>query len=142
MPGATTASEVFFDWRDRLEAVHDAPDRAEQADEGAVGADRGQEAHVALLDRSISRPMVTPITRSMRSCRATCRRLGGDHPLETDRRHSRIAAAKIARHRIVGLGADPVVEVFERHARPERVLERLGAALQPAQRRSGESSRR
>ena len=50
MPGATTASDVFFDCGDVAEGVHDAPHRAEQADEGGVGADRGEEAE-PLLDR-------------------------------------------------------------------------------------------
>jgi hypothetical protein len=44
-----------------------------------------------------------------------------------------MAAAKNARHGIVGLGADPVIEILQRDAGPEGILERLRAALQRPQ---------
>ena len=47
MPGATTARLVVCDFRDADEAVHDAPDRAEQADEGRGRADGGEHAGAA-----------------------------------------------------------------------------------------------
>ena len=46
--------------------------------------------------RSISRPTVTLMTRSMRSCRLAFIELLPSRPLATLRRHSRIAAANTA----------------------------------------------
>ena len=98
MPGATTASVVFFDCA-MLEGVHDAPDRAEQADEGGGGADRREEAQCRSI-ASISRWMVTPMTCSMRWRRpARAVALGGLVATAPPFAHG---GREDARHRVVG----------------------------------------
>ncbi len=95
MPGATTARLVFLaaaiDWK-LFMMPHTVPNRPTK---GAV------EPTVARNDmkrssRSISRPTVTCITRSMRSCRLVFTVALAAKPFATLRRHSRMAAAKTA----------------------------------------------
>ncbi len=47
MPGATTARLVVCAFENADEAVHDAPHRAKQADEGAGGTDRREKPRAA-----------------------------------------------------------------------------------------------
>jgi hypothetical protein len=60
----------------------------------------------------------------MRLCSPARTWLALASPRAAERRHSRIAAANIA---------DAIVEIVERAAGPEHVLEIVGAGLQPAQ---------
>ena len=55
MPGATTASEVFFDAAIELERGHDAPDRAEQADERAGRGDGRQHQQIGFEPLDLAR---------------------------------------------------------------------------------------
>ena len=99
MPGATTASELILLLADLEEAVHDPPDRAEQADERRHRAHRREEVQ----------PVGEPV------------RLGGEHAAHDrgdaladafrslldpfDRRHSSTPAAASARQRHLRLAA-------------------------------------
>ena len=106
--------------RDRLEAVHDAPDRAEQADERRGRADRRERAQMALEPLELAlegqrHHLADPLEQARaRGARRRARRLA---PLLHRRGEQQ-------RHRVVGLAAEPAVEVVERRARPEGALER------------------
>jgi len=95
MPGATTARLVFFeaamDWKLSMmpQTVPNSPTK------GAVEPTVARNA-MNRSTRSISRPTVTFMTRSMRCCRLARMTAVPRRPLEALRRHSRIAAPKTA----------------------------------------------
>ena len=100
MPGATTARLVFFDaaidWK-LFMMPQTVPNRPTN---GAVEPTVARKL-MKRSTRSISRPTVTFMTRSMRCCRLA--RMPGvpSRPLAALRRHSRIAAANTA---LIGSG--------------------------------------
>ncbi len=94
MPGATTASDVFFCAAIAVKLFmmpHTVPNRPTN---GAVDPTLARNGRY-FSSRSSSRPTVTDITRSMRCCRLA-RDAVGLATLAAERRHSRIAAANTA----------------------------------------------
>src|SRR5438270_3152187 len=95
MPGATTARLVFFeaaiDWKLSM-IPQTVPNRPTN---GAVAPTVARNVMKRSI-RSISRPTVTFMTRSMRCCRLARITAVPRRPLAALRRHSRIAAAKTA----------------------------------------------
>src|SRR5947199_318239 len=104
--------------RDVAEAVHDAPHRAEQPDEGGVGTDRGEEAQ-PLLDRlHLARDRHTHHLLDALAKGGT-RRGTGSQALGHRAAPFAHRRGEDARHRIIGLGADAVIEILQRHTGPE-----------------------
>src|SRR5690349_14984970 len=93
IPGATTARLVFFaaaiDWKLSM-MPHTVPNRPTT---GAVAPTVARK-FIKRSTRSISRPSVTFMTRSIRCCRLARIVAVPRRPLAALRRHSRIAAAK------------------------------------------------
>ncbi len=93
MPGATTARLVFFaaaiDWKLSI-MPQTVPNRPTK---GAVAPTVARNG-IKRSTRSISRPSVTFMTRSIRCCRLARIVAVPRRPLAALRRHSRIAAAK------------------------------------------------
>src|SRR5437762_10766874 len=116
---------------DRLEAVHNAPDRAEQADKGGGRAHRREERHKALdplhlaPERHIHDAFDTLLQAGAHRRRAE-KTLGGTAPPFAHR------GGEDRAHRVVRALADAIEQIVERAARPERLLEARRGVLQPA----------
>src|SRR6516225_6190273 len=121
MPGATTARLVFLDaaiaWK-LFMMPQTVPKRPMKGEVDPTVARNGMKRS----SRSISRFTVTCMTRSMRSWRLV-RSAGAAAPFA----HRR---GEDGGHGIERPRADAVVEIVERAARPEALLEMLGIALQ------------
>ena len=118
---------------DRLKAVHDAPDRAEQADERRRRPDRREKRHKPLdplhlaADGHVHHPLDALLQAGAHD-RGAEQPLGGAAPPFAHRRR------KHRGHRIGRALADALVEVVERAARPEALFKagrRVAQAAQP-----------
>src|SRR6266702_3852660 len=113
----------IFRRRDRLEARHDAPDRAEQADEGAGGADGREHQQPAFqpLDLARDRNVHHLVDAHLKACDRAGLAFERALPL-AHRRH------EAGRHGMRRLGRERAIEVLDRLAGPERLLEAVHRA--------------
>src|SRR5208283_3022596 len=122
MPGATTAREVFLEAAIERNAVmmpQTVPKRPTKGlAEATVASTSSEDSSF-----STSRPIETSSTLSMRVCSPMKEAFG----FCTERFHSRIAATKSEAVPFVGRG-DLVVELVERIARPEGLVEKVHRA--------------
>ncbi len=132
MPGATTASEVFFDWAiwpKLFMMPHTVPNRPTKVALAPTVAEESEplfdRLHLAL--DGDAHHLLDALTEGGTRRGARSQALGHR---TTPFAH---CGREDARHGVVRLAADAIVEILQRHARPERVLESLGAALQRAQ---------
>src|SRR4029453_15641429 len=102
MPGATTASEVFFDWAmwpKLFMMPHTVPNRPTKVALAPPVARKPSRFSIASIPGGGVRPipgyLVTLITGSMRWRRAARAVALVARPFETERRHSRMAAEKM-----------------------------------------------
>jgi hypothetical protein len=126
MPGATTAREVLFEAAIDWKLVHDAPDRAEQADEGTGRADGGQEEETALEttdlagDGDVEHLVYPRLEAELRTRAGLEAALPFAHGRDEDRRHALRRAA-----------AERAVELLQRLAGPECLLEAVELLAHP-----------
>src|SRR5689334_18855872 len=112
---------------DRLEARHDAPDGAEQADERARRADRRQDEEPALQPLDLARDghvhhLLDPHLKARERARLPLEAaLPFAHGCDKERAHRRVRAR-----------GERAVEVLERLARPEGLLELVHVTPGPA----------
>ena len=110
--------------RDRLEARHDAPDRAEQADEGAGGADGREHQETALqpLDLARDGDVHDLLDAHLQAGEGSRLAFEGALPLAHRGDEQR-------RHRMRRGAPTASVEFLQRLAGPERLLEAVHRAL-------------
>ncbi len=112
--------------------IHDAPDRAEQADEGRDRADRGEEAQLPLdavgfAQDGDAHRLVDALLDAGDLAFAGRAAFEGPAPFAQGRHEHR-------RHGMIVAGGELLIELVQRLARPEDLLEPRGLALEAGER--------